>query len=198
MLLTAWQKLHSFAAERYLGIRTTGWTAPINRGGVHYTPLPYQLVFRMLRRAQLGSDDVFIDVGCGKGRVVCCACRYPIRRVVALEVNGRLLAEAMENVSRVKGRKVAVEPVEGPAEEYEFRDASVIYLYNPFDQPTTHQVLGRIRDSYRAHPRHIRIIYANCRHEGALIEGGWLRRCEQWPADRYPGFGYPVSFWESV
>ena len=34
--------------------------------------------------ANLAPGDVFVDVGCGKGRVVCCAARRPLRRVVGI------------------------------------------------------------------------------------------------------------------
>lgn len=190
-------KAYSAVAEAVLGIDTRGAVQPPNAEGVHYTPLPYPMVFRMLRMLRLDGNDVFVDVGCGKGRVVCCAARWRLRRVVALELNPRLLQETNENAGRLRGRKTRVEPVGLTAEAYGFEDATVVYLYNPFNARITAAVVNRLRDSYMAQPRPLRIVYANPVHDDILEAQGWLEKYLEWPADEYAVFGYRVSFWRS-
>jgi hypothetical protein len=192
------QKLYSYFFECYLGIRTTGFVAPTVQWGVHYTPLPYQAIRRILDRLSLEENDVFVDIGCGKGRVICCACRRPLRRTVGIEVNEELLRLAVANAGKVRHRKAPFEGLAMPAEEYDYPDATVIYLYNPFDRPIMDKVMGRITESYRRSPRDVRVAYANCLHEDSLRQTGWLVKREEWPASLFPGFGCPISFWSSM
>ena len=145
----------------------------------------------------LRPGDVFVDIGCGKGRVVCCACREPIRRVVGIEVNEVLLEVAVDNAARVRGKKAPVEALAVSADEYDYADATAIYLYNPFDRPIMDKVFARVHQSYVRNPRHIQIAYANCLHEQSFQQMDWLTKREEWPASRFPGFGCPISFWSS-
>src|SRR5262249_16705051 len=117
-----WHKAYSWWYEFYLHIDTRGAVQPLTNEGVHYTPLPYPMIARMLKLLDLTPNDVFVDVGCGKGRVVCCACRLPVKRVVALELNRNLLDQAVENARKVRGRRAPVDPVATSAEEYDYAD----------------------------------------------------------------------------
>jgi hypothetical protein len=197
-LQVLWHRAYSWWYEFYLRIETRGAVQPVTHEGVHYTPLPYPMIFRMLRLLDLQPSDVFVDVGCGKGRVVCCVCRVPIRTVVALELNNELLGQALENTARVRGRRTTVVPVALSAESYNYDAATVVYLYNPFNERITRLVLRRLYESYLAVPRPIRVVYANPVHESLLKEHGWLEKYAEWPSDAFPVFGYPVSFWRSM
>ena len=193
-----WHKGVSACVEAYLGINTRGAVSAPNDEGVHYTPLPYPLIFKMLAMLELQPHDVFVDIGCGKGRVVCCASRRTVTKVVALELNGDLLAQMRDNVRRLRGRKAPVDAVQRSADEYEFPDVTVAYLYNPFNARLTERVMERLFQSYVTNPRQVRVIYANPVHETAMLKHGWLRKYHEWPASDFPVFGYPVSFWRSV
>jgi SAM-dependent methyltransferase len=192
-----WHRAYSLCAERYLGIRTRGLERPPNAEGVHYTPLPYPLVFRMLRELGPGPEDVFVDVGCGKGRVVCCAARARMKKVIALELNPALLGQAVRNAAAVRGRRTVVVAVEQSAETYNYEDATVVYLYNPFNARLTGMVLEQLRQSASRRPRTVRVVYANPVHESTVVQHGWLKKYEEWPASEYPVFGYAVSFWRA-
>jgi SAM-dependent methyltransferase len=191
------QRAYSFVCERYLGIETTGFVAPTVEFAVHYTPLPYRVLRRIFNQLSLGEQDVFVDIGCGKGRVVCCASRFKISRVVAIEINEELLAQTVQNSAKVRNRKTPVEALAMPAEEYHYQDATVIYLYNPFGRPIMDKVFGRIDESFRKRPRKLRVAYVNCLHEDSLRGTGWLQKVQHWPATDFPGFDCPISFWES-
>ena len=194
----AWHKLSSLFWESYLGIDTRGAVQPPTEEGVHYTPLPYPMIFRMFDVLELNSDDVFVDIGCGKGRVVCCACRLPINKVVALELNAELLGQASANVRHVRGGIAPVLPVSKSAEEYDYADVTVAYLYNPFNERLTAGVMDRLFASYSERPRPMRIVYANPVHEGVMSRHGWLKKHDEWSASAFPVFGYRVSFWKTL
>jgi cyclopropane fatty-acyl-phospholipid synthase-like methyltransferase len=191
------QKVYSFFLESYLGIQTTGYVAPTVKWGVSYAPLPYHIIRRILDHLSMKRDDVFVDIGSGKGRVVCCACRLPLRKVVAIEVNESLLKLAVANSNKLRDRQSPLEALAIPAEEYDYIDATVIYLYNPFDRPTMDKVFARIDESFRRNPRPLRVVYANPKHEEPLRQTGWLVKREEWPATEFPGWGCSISIWSS-
>jgi len=197
MIAVLSQKIYSFCVEHYLRINTTGFAAPTVKFGVHYTPLPYQIIFQILDRLNLREDDVIVDIGCGKGRVLCCACRRRVLKVVGIEVNEKLVNLAKLNSQCVRGRKAAIEIVLIPAEEYDYSEATALYLYNPFGLPVMELVISRLRESYRQKPRAIKIAYANAKHEDSLKKGHWLVKYDEWPAAKFPGFACPISFWRT-
>jgi predicted RNA methylase len=196
-LSIVWHKIASVCFEAYLGIDTRGAVRPPTDEGVHYTPLPYPMIRRMLRSLNLRPNDVFVDIGCGKGRVVCCACRLPIHRVVALELNSTLLDQTLDNVEMLRGKRAPVQPIRMSADEYDYADATVAYLYNPFNARITELVIDRLFESYLKQPRTIRVVYANPVHEYVLRKYNWLEKYHEWPATAFPVFGYPVSFWRT-
>ena len=191
------QKLYSYFFERYLGIETTGLVGSVIEGGGYYVPLPYLVINQILARLAMGKEDVFVDIGCGKGRVLCCACRKPLRKVVGIEVNESLVKLALANANRVRRKKTEVQVLAMPAEEFDYADTTAIYLYNPFGPPIMDKVFARIDESYRRKPRKLQVAYANCLHEEPLRRTGWLVKREEWPASKFPGFGCPISFWTS-
>src|SRR4051812_31613737 len=119
-----WQKAASGFFERWLRIQTTGKVGPINREAIHYTPLPYNMVMRMLRVLAPNQNDVLVDVGSGKGRVVCCAARLNMKKVVGVELDEALVSEARQNLLHLRGRKSEAEIVHVSAENYKFDDAT--------------------------------------------------------------------------
>lgn len=190
--------MYSWLCESYLGIDTRGAAQPITSEGVHYTPLPYAMIFKMLDTLDLQPHDVFADIGCGKGRVVCCACRIPIGKVIAIENNGALLDQTIANAGKVRGRKTSVDAIRRSADDYDYATTTIAYLYNPFNARLTERVIDRIHESYVQNPRPIRVVYANPVHEDALAKHGWLDKYAEWPATAFPTFGYAVSFWKSL
>jgi predicted RNA methylase len=198
MYKVLWHRAYSWWCELSLGVKTRGAVGPLTPDGVHYTPLPYPLISRMFEVLQMRPEDVFVDVGCGKGRVVCCAARFPIRKVVAIELNPALVRQLSRNVQHVRGKKAAVEIVERSAEEYDFPDATVVYLYNPFNARLTDLVVQKLFLSFSNRPRPLRIVYANPVHEAVMERHGWLEKYAEWPASDFAVFGYAVTFWRSI
>ncbi|MFH1354607.1 MAG: hypothetical protein ABIH19_00450, partial [Candidatus Omnitrophota bacterium] len=61
--------------DKMLGIETAGYYTAIedisyNKDMVAYSPSPYGRLEKMITYLKLTPDDVFVDLGCGKGRVV--------------------------------------------------------------------------------------------------------------------------------
>jgi SAM-dependent methyltransferase len=128
---------------------------------VTYQPSGWRYLRRALRRRDVGPDDVFLDLGSGKGRVLCVAARYPFARVIGVEIAADLNAVARANLDRVRRRCRDVELVTADAVEYEIPDdVTVVYLYHPFVGDTFRRVMGNLVASLDRAPRELRLIYA--------------------------------------
>jgi SAM-dependent methyltransferase len=171
--------------ERRLGIRTDGWIelAELNLPSehrVHYQPSAWLTLPRALRRGEVAPEDVFIDFGCGMGRVVLeAALRYRFARVIGVELSPQLADLARRNVERNRGRlrTSRVEIVTADVLAYPIPDdVTVAFFYNPFLGPIfAHVVRGLLASVDRA-PRRLRIIYNNPYEEAQLLATGRIRR----------------------
>jgi cyclopropane fatty-acyl-phospholipid synthase-like methyltransferase len=157
---------------------------------IDYMPIPYRHLARMLSKVDMGKDCVFLDYGCGMGRVVTVAATYPIRRVIGVELSHEMAAAARQNLARARDVKCRnVEFVEQNAADFEVPDdVSVIHFYNPFIGETLARVVDRIRDSIKRRPRTIQIIFFNHGHFDRIVgDCGWVRNT--FSDQFYPHYG---------
>ena len=105
----------------------------------------------------------FVDVGCGKGRVLILASEQPFARIVGVEIAGALVAVARANVAAIGDRFPGRRPIEivhDDAGRVEWPSGPlVLFLYQPFERPVMRALLGRVAASLSASPRPVVIIY---------------------------------------
>jgi SAM-dependent methyltransferase len=123
----------------------------------------------------------FIDLGCGKGRVLVLAADYGFGRVVGVELDARLVAGARANLRSLqeRGRRWGgvVEVVHADAAAYPFPpEPSVVYLYNPFGEQTLRVMVKNLVESWNERPRPLIVVYYNPVHQHLLDEVPILRR----------------------
>ncbi len=97
-----------------------------------YVPTPSETVRRMLGVAEVGSEDVVFDLGCGDGRVLVMAVEeFEVKRAVGYEISRQICRLALSEVLRHGlGNKIKV--INGDLFEANLSEASVITLYlNP-------------------------------------------------------------------
>ena len=157
---------------------------------------------RILRRIGVGPDDVFLDFGSGKGRVVYQAAQFPFRRVIGVEIAEELNRVARYNLDHNRDRLACgdIELVTGDAVAYEVpADVTVVYLYHPFEGETFTRVIGnlvasgpepapppdrlRVSDERRLHPRD-RSVRAGAQDEGAPPGATTVARRDGLPQQR--------------
>jgi hypothetical protein len=143
--------------------------------------LPYDAsrwfyLFRALRGMKIDRDDVFVDFGSGKGRVVYQAARrYPFRRVVGIEIAEELTQMARENIEHNRHRLKCqnVELVTSDATKFEIPDdMTYAYFLNPFQGEVFRTVLANIVASIDRNPRKVTILYVNPEDEDAIRDTG--------------------------
>jgi hypothetical protein len=75
------------------------------------------------------------------------------------------------------------------ARDFQFPlDPLVVYLFNPFSEPTFARVLENLRRSIEQAPRPVYIAYRFTEFEGLLANSSWLEKiagAEQWAVYRY-------------
>ena len=124
-----------------------------------YEPTPYCVLERLAESGFFGEGDVVLDYGCGKGRVGFFLSYRTKARIVGIEYDEHIYADALENrkstVSRVKPDFVLTR-----AEEYEVPgDVNRCYFFNPFSVEILHKVMARIIESWYENPREIFLFF---------------------------------------
>ena len=154
-----------------------------------YDPTPWRALSRSLRVAELRAENfTFVDVGCGKGRVLLSALALPFERIIGIELSPVLCRIAQQNITNARfiSRKcTAIEIICSDATKYRIpRLPMIIFFYNPFPFETMEIVLSNIVNSYteEAHPIYL-MFYACSSTMPSIAEflpartGGRARRC---------------------
>jgi SAM-dependent methyltransferase len=148
-----------------------------------YGPSSWGSLSRILPSSEINAADVFIDFGCGMGRVVLEAARYPFRRVIGVEVAPQLTEVARHvierNVARLRCQHIQL--ITADAVTYEFPDdVTVAYFANPFTGQAFQSVLDRLIASVDRAPRRLRIIYLEPIETARLSANERLRLVRYW------------------
>lgn len=110
-------------------------------------------------------DYVFIDIGCGKGRVLMLASDLPFRRVVGVELHPALVSIARNNLIKWKASAHPCDHIEvlhADALEFTFPESpTLLYAFNPFDRHLTQLLLDRIQAVSLTRSAPIDVIYMN-------------------------------------
>lgn len=148
-----------------LRIKTTGVREWLTKSVHHnrYEATPYATLDEFFDDYKLNKDDVFVDFGCGKGRLpFYIHNRFDIA-VVGIEVSELLYDEALKNLVRyMDKRKKSAKPVRFEcmlAEKYDIQQTdSHFYFFNPFSTVIFAKVIDNIAASVERHPREVSVI----------------------------------------
>lgn len=117
---------------------------------VSYRPLE-----KLFACITINSDDVLVDVGCGKGRMINYWLRKKLpNKIVGIEIDEEVAAwvrnrlKSFSNVQIITGDAVANIPMDG----------SIFYMYNPFDENIMKRFSSRLT-SLRGSGKRIAILY---------------------------------------
>ena len=186
------ERLNNLWWEYRLGISTRGIVPTDHPDSVHYGTMGYRTVGRVLGHLDLGPSDVFVDIGCGKGRVLCCAARYPVGKVLGVDISADLVRMARANAERLRGRKAPVEVANLPAQELDYSDVTALFMFDPFGAATLAPVLERIGRDTKG--RTVRLAYANPTHDEVVRRQPWLTGREFWHRAQ-TGLEHDVAFY---
>lgn len=153
---------------------------PNRRSSAAYAPSRGRLLSFLLRDVRQDFPRcTFIDVGSGKGRILCAASLLGFRRVIGLELSPSLHREAVRNIRAWLDRADPpcrdISSIEGDATQFEFpQENLVLYLYNPFGPDVLEKMVENLRHSWDRKSR-VHLVYYNPVHRDVLDRCGFLR-----------------------
>jgi len=191
--------------ERH-GTETAGSVEPSDLGiandearghAIRYLPSPLRVTSWMLDRIGVDHREyTFVDLGCGKGRVLLIAAERPFRKIVGVEISDDLAAIARRNAKRYKPSSEQVRAI--TVENTDVRDFEMpagnllIHMYHPFDPAISAAVFERLSASQQNPPRRVVVAYLTYTHSVPAVaemfaKFNWLRplRYEETIRGRY-------------
>jgi SAM-dependent methyltransferase len=137
------------------------------------------------------ASFTFVDLGAGKGRALLMASDYPFQRIVGVEFMPDLCRAAQKNIANYSSDRQKcglIEAICMDARDFQFPGGPlVVYLFNPFSEPTFANVLANLLRSVEQAPRPVYIAYRFTEFEGLLTAANWLEKIagtEQWTVYR--------------
>jgi len=144
------------------------------REGYHdYEPSGWRSFKRAMRGVKATPSDTFLDIGCGKGRIVAQAARRPFGRVLGVELSAELAAQArrLAEGGRDRWRCGSVKVVAADVTAWQVPDdVTIVYVYNALSGPGLQAMLDRISESAARAPRQLLMLYVNPIHERDVLE----------------------------
>jgi SAM-dependent methyltransferase len=201
-LLRGGRRLHDLVYDLSLNVRTSKKVSredniSLNRDASECVPTSYFLLRTIFNKLRVNSDDVFSDYGCGTGRAVCFAARFPFKKVYGIELHEDIAAIAEENSRKLRGPKANIEIRAGcDVVNFDPQDVTHFFFFNPFGEATMSGVLGKMRSSLLASPRRIMILYFNPQQASVLKKCQWLK--ERTDLSFETSGGHQVLFYENT
>jgi SAM-dependent methyltransferase len=129
-------------------------------------------------------NSVFVDIGCGKGKPLLIAARYPyVVRAMGVELSEALCQAARRNmeVARARGElSVPIEILQADALSIDFsRGENIFFLNNPFDADLMIRFISRLEAGAARDGRTIWMLYYNPVHGEAIIADGRMRKTRE-------------------
>jgi SAM-dependent methyltransferase len=142
-----------------------------------YEPSNWLTLKRITRIVPISSQDILIDFGCGKGRLIYLAAHYPFKRIIGVEISKPLYDIARKNITQRKKHFKCqdIQLVHADVTKFELPDDfTIAYFFNPFVADLFIQVIQRIHTSLEKNPRQIWVIYKNPKMKNFLDQCPWL------------------------
>lgn len=166
-----WRRIADELRERELGINTRGWisseTFTSDPNCLDYDPVDYDAIRHALALVPFTQgQQVLLDYGCGKGRVLAVASRAQFQRVVGIELSTYLADIARDNLGRLAKRFACCpsEVITGDATSYDLPDdVTAIFLFNPFKGEVLKSVVRKIEQSLQRRPRSLLVFHIHFR-----------------------------------
>jgi cyclopropane fatty-acyl-phospholipid synthase-like methyltransferase len=193
-------KISSIYWEYYFGVSTRGvcHSSADKFGATWYSTQSYRSIYKILDRVKMSPEDVFVDVGCGLGRVLCCASRYKLKNVIGIEYDRDLANNALANVQKVMKNKRCgpIEVINKSAQEYDYENVSIAYLFNPFGHETMKLFLDKLTSAW-CNRKKCQLIYVLPACDDLIQQTGMFRRTQLIHANTVHSIENDVSIWEA-
>lgn len=139
----------------------------VNRAlGIAYDPSPWSALRQAMKLAAVDAPGLsFVDVGCGKGRIVLAAMAYPFKDIIGIDYSATLCDIARENVSSARLLPMRIDPrrvvivCKDATQWQRWPHQAVLWFDNPFRIEITQQVLRNIIACSRFHDTQLVLLF---------------------------------------
>jgi SAM-dependent methyltransferase len=188
-LLSFRKQLAGRAFDRLYGVETNqgvshsvfaGMSDEIREHAGDYGPTHPALFQRIVQTSGVDpSRYTFVDLGCGKGRILIVAAKYPFKAIVGVEADGSLCKTAKQNLKRWGQRRSdrRVKVVHRDARTFDWPEGNLfIFMYSPFRGPVFKRVAERLAGAAGESGRAMVIAYSADREGDTLEQTGRFTR----------------------
>lgn len=167
--------------DRRLGIEAAvnhvsdqSYSNGLYKDGEVYQPTFYGRLEKMIKYLKPTINDVFVDLGCGKGRVVFFVATHRLKKVIGVELDKGLFDIAQNNLKKLKINSTPISLINTDAANFVVKEETIFYMFNPFGHKTLEMILQNIKESLVYNPRKIRIVYYGPAQRLLLDDQDWL------------------------
>jgi SAM-dependent methyltransferase len=159
--------------------------AVVREKAILYLGSPPRVTRWMLANCGIDATTCsFVDLGCGKGRVLLLASELPFKQVVGVEISSELCTVARRNAElyRPPSRRADIEIHNCDATKFDFPETNLlVHMYHPFDPELTVKVFEHLGQSLAVKPRRVVVAYLLYTEavpgvEAAFARIPWLKR----------------------
>lgn len=173
---------HEIRGEKKYGISTigldslSGTVSKEDHGHVStYEPVNFYTAGWLFDQLK-NTNTTFLDVGCGRGRVLVIAAAYGFKNIIGIDFSQKLCNEAAAVCTAIQdkypGRSVTI--ICADARRYDIPDSvGVIFLFNPFDASVMSGFIQKVAESLARKKRPLKILYANPQCKDLWLEAGF-------------------------
>lgn len=181
----AWHIIRNdITGEKKYGISTTGADElnHLRAQGIDithatiYMPASYDLLLDVFATTAIKNTNHFLDIGCGKGRVLCVAATLGVQKLSGIDLSKKFCEIAGTNLEKIKAQGYIFEWRLYNNDAFYFaieHDIDCIFLFNPFDEVVMSAVIENIENSLQEFPRRLTIIYLNPIQKQLFLQAGF-------------------------
>jgi tRNA1(Val) A37 N6-methylase TrmN6 len=171
---------------RHVSLETLGFSPDHS---VHHAGSGGPFLADVLKKIDIPPGSRIVDLGCGKGSAMCTLARFPFEEVAGVE-----LSEDLARIAEDNGRKLGLSLRFYVADVVDFKEFdrfTHIYMFNPFPEAVTAQVMKNLRASLKRKPRKLTMIYffPVC-HDVIMQSGLFIKEMEIATKFTHPYFIY--------
>jgi len=138
--------------------------AEAKKSATYYISSPVRFVRYIIDKLEIDYREYdFVDIGCGKGRILMIASDYPFRSISGIELSQALCMTAKKNLQIYRSPKQKCHNVQvhhmNATELPKSIENTVFYLYHPFEVQILTSVLNNVKSAFHNTDKMVWIIY---------------------------------------
>ena len=158
--------------DLFYNVKTQFREGKSNKFNNHYAPTYYSLIKESFSNIKNKNKLTFIDVGCGKGKVLLVASDFGFKKIIGIDLSKKLLQICKQNIynyKRLKHEKKLIKLINIEATKYKITNENVFYFFDPFSETVLNAFLKNVLLSSKKNKREIYIIFANPPKQNKLL-----------------------------